>query len=56
MNACFSKEEMDSVILDIPVGRLGKPQELADLVCFIASEKAGYLTGAVISLDGGFTL
>jgi len=37
----------------IPVGRLGTPRELADVVCFLASERASYVTGTVISVDGG---
>lgn len=38
----------------IPLGRLGKPEELANLVIFLASEKANYITGTVIQVDGGF--
>ena len=38
----------------IPVGRFGEPQELADLVTFLASPRAGYITGTVIPVDGGF--
>ncbi len=38
---------------DVPVGRLGDPEEFGDLVAFICSERAGYLTGTVIPLDGG---
>jgi len=38
---------------EVPAGRLGTPEEYGDLVAFLASERAGYLTGAVIPLDGG---
>ncbi len=38
---------------DVPVGRLGTSEEFGDLVAFIASERAAYLTGTVIPLDGG---
>ena len=37
----------------IPLGRLGQPQELANLVVFLASERASYITGASIAVDGG---
>lgn len=38
---------------NVPAGRLGTPEEYGDLVAFISSERAGYLTGTVIPLDGG---
>jgi 3-oxoacyl-[acyl-carrier protein] reductase len=38
---------------DVPAGRLGDPAEYGDLVAFLASERASYLTGTVIPLDGG---
>lgn len=38
---------------EVPAGRLGTPEEFGDLVGFLASERAAYLTGAVIPLDGG---
>jgi 3-oxoacyl-[acyl-carrier protein] reductase len=38
---------------EVPAGRLGRPEEYGDLVAFLCSERASYLTGAVIPLDGG---
>ena len=40
---------------EVPAGRLGTPAEFGDLVAFVCSERAAYLTGAVIPLDGGLT-
>ena len=39
----------------IPLGRSGTPEDVANLVGFLASEKAGYITGEVICVDGGFS-
>jgi 3-oxoacyl-[acyl-carrier protein] reductase len=38
---------------NIPAGRLGDPKEIADLACFLASPRAGYITGQSIAVDGG---
>lgn len=38
---------------EVPAGRLGRPEEFGDLVAFLSSDRAAYLTGAVIPLDGG---
>ena len=40
----------------IPLGRLGKPQDIAAAVAFLASEGAGYITGQVLVVDGGWTI
>jgi 3-oxoacyl-[acyl-carrier protein] reductase len=49
-----SREEMErGAVEGIPAGRLGQPEEFGDLVAFLCSERASYLTGAVIPLDGG---
>ncbi|MFX1281171.1 MAG: SDR family oxidoreductase [Promethearchaeota archaeon] len=50
-----SFEDAQKVWIDsIPLGRLGKPEELANVVVFLASDKASYITGTVIQVDGGF--
>ncbi|MFQ5603034.1 MAG: SDR family oxidoreductase [bacterium] len=47
-------EEIDhSITSNIPIARMGKPEELANLVVFLASERASYLTGTSIQVDGG---
>lgn len=40
----------------VPVGRLGQPSDVADLAAFLCSEHAGYITGAVIDVNGGFLI
>ena len=39
----------------IPLRRFGQPQEVADVICFLASDRGSYVTGAVIPVDGGLT-
>jgi 3-oxoacyl-[acyl-carrier protein] reductase len=42
-------------LAEIPLGRWGTPQEFGDVVCFLASERARYVTGQTIAVDGGLT-
>ena len=44
---------LEKIIAQIPVGRLGHGEEIADMVAFLAGEHAGYVTGATLSLNGG---
>ena len=54
MNACFSENELNALKAEIPLGRFGKPEEVASLISFLASEKADYITAQVIGIDGAF--
>jgi acetoacetyl-CoA reductase len=54
MVTAIPQEILDSKILpQIPVARLGKPEEIAGLVAYLASEEAAFVTGANISINGG---
>jgi acetoacetyl-CoA reductase len=44
---------LQGIVAQIPVGRLGRGEEIADMVAFLAGERAGYVTGSVLSLNGG---
>jgi 3-oxoacyl-[acyl-carrier protein] reductase len=46
-------ERRESMLAMIPLQRLGQPEDVAELVGFLATEKAGYITGQVITIDGG---
>jgi 3-oxoacyl-[acyl-carrier protein] reductase len=46
-------EAMKQVLLDVPLGRYGTSEEVGNLVAFLASDKASYINGAMISIDGG---
>lgn len=54
MNAAFGRETMENIIKETPLGRLGTPEDVAEIVLFLASEKADFITGQVIGVDGGF--
>jgi 3-oxoacyl-[acyl-carrier protein] reductase len=46
-------ERKEAILAMVPLQRFGQPQDVAELVAFLASEKAGYITGQVITIDGG---
>ena len=53
---CFSEEDLQSLADETPLGRLGTVQDVADTVEFVLSEKASFITGQIITVDGGFAL
>jgi len=52
-HANATEERLNAVKQTFPIPRLGKPEEVADLICFLASESAGYITGASFDINGG---
>lgn len=54
LNASFGFETLESLIRETPLGRLGTPEDVAEIILFLASEKADFITGQVIGVDGGF--
>ena len=55
MSAALGDTILGEVKKRIPANRLGKPEEVADVVLFLASEAGSYITGQVITIDGGMT-
>lgn len=53
--ASVPKEMKDAMANQLPIGRLGKDVEIASLICYLLSDEASFITGAIISIDGGFT-
>ena len=53
MNACFSEEERAELADEIALMRFGKPEEVGRFALTLASESASFLTGQIITLDGG---
>lgn len=53
MTAALSDDQRDRILAQIPLGRYASTEEVAQVVTFIASDAAGYITGAVIPIDGG---
>jgi 3-oxoacyl-[acyl-carrier protein] reductase len=49
-------EKLDAMAGSIPLGRVGEPADVADVIAFLASEDARYITGQVIIVDGGFVI
>ncbi|KZL35586.1 SDR family NAD(P)-dependent oxidoreductase [Secundilactobacillus collinoides] len=49
------KETTDAMVGKMPIGRLAEPEEIANVIVFLSSVKASFVTGAVVSVDGGYT-
>lgn len=56
MTDVLKEDIKEAACRQIPLGKFGKPEDIADMVVFLASEKADYITGQVISVDGGMNI
>jgi 3-oxoacyl-(acyl-carrier-protein) reductase len=56
MMEALSEEKQSQILSSITVGRVGTPEDVANLVCFLSSDKAAYITGQVIVIDGGLIM
>ena len=50
------RQEMDDLVREIPMGRLAKPEEVAQVVLFLCSDAASYMVGQAVAVDGGYTI
>ena len=53
--ASVPKDMKDAMANQLPIGRLGEDTEIANLICYLLSDNATFITGAIVPIDGGFT-
>ncbi len=56
MNSRLSKSDIKDIVDNTPLSRIGKPSEVADLIFFLSGDNSSFITGQVITIDGGFIL
>ena len=54
--AAVPADKVEAMVQTIPVGRLGRPEEIAALVAYLASDDAGFVTGATYDINGGMLM
>jgi 3-oxoacyl-[acyl-carrier protein] reductase len=56
MLSCFTAEDMDALKDETPLNRIGNTTDIAETLLFLASEKASFITGQVLGVNGGFVI
>ena len=56
MNSNISVEDLNAFVEDIPLGRMGSADEIAEAIYFLASENADYITGQILGVNGGYVV
>lgn len=56
MNACLAPQDLQALRDETPLGEIGTPEQVAESVAFLASERAGFLTGQVLGVNGGLVV
>jgi len=56
MNSCYSKEDLDIIVDETPLCRIGKPEDVASAVEFLAGDEASFITGQILGVNGGYII
>ncbi|MGB1149032.1 MAG: SDR family oxidoreductase, partial [Alphaproteobacteria bacterium] len=52
----LTDDQKSSILTNVPAGRMGRPEEIAAAVVFLASDEAGYMSGATLHVNGGMAM
>ena len=56
MNGHLSPEDLDALGEETPLGRIGRPEEVAQAICYLAGDRSSFITGQVLNVDGGMVI
>jgi 3-oxoacyl-[acyl-carrier protein] reductase len=56
MTSVLTEEQTKAALVNVPLKRMGKPEDIASMVTYLCSDEASYVTGQVFTVDGGMTM